>query len=880
MVSRAPLLASLLAFAFAFALASTRVLAADAAIEEPSPRAADVVRSLRAVRVTEPPVLDGRLTDAAWRDAPAAGGFTQKTPQSGAAPSEVTTAKVLYDDDAIYVGIDCPQVSSPVALRLTRRDRNVESDSISVSLDTRSDRKSALEFLVNASGVLVDAARTNDVEYSADWDDNWEAKTWVGEHGWSAELRIPLRVLRFPRGAEQSWGLQVRRYISAKQETDEWSYIPRTTAAEVSRYGRLEGLRGLTPKSSVELRPFVVLRLRSRQATADTTGAGVDFTPSAGVDAKWHPSQDLTLDATLNPDFSQVEADQVVLNLSTFEVYKPEKRPFFLEGSDLVAPKLGLQLVYTKRIGRAPELPQLRSSSPYGDKVVDLPEPSPIYGATKLTGRLGEKLSIGTLSAITGRNDAKVELAGGARESRLLEPLTAYNVLRLKQDLGDNAHVGLLMTGVTRAESVGDYTLAPPDAAFGARTLCPNERRADGSYAPFSVVRGARCFHDAYVGGIDARLRAGDWVTSGQVVASMIQRGPSRQLVDGSVVNPGDVAPASDFYFGKEGGKHIITWTWFGNAAKKVDFDDLGFMWRQNVRYAGTGAEYRTLDPWWHTLETHTGFEAFGFDNVDGLRLGRDAGIYSEWKLTSFWTARVAGGARSQRFDDREVGDGTALERDTQGYTRLRVQTDPRARVAATLSSQASFVRQGFLANGDLTVVVRALPQFDVELTPQFSRAHGEPRYATDADDGTHLFAPLDANNLSMTLRAIYTFTPRLSLQAYTQGFLANGHYGALMGAPRGLAPQGQGTVVHISDLAPYTGSVSGNPDFQQGAVNVNAQFRWEYLLGSTLALVYARSQYPTVLLNTGENGVLSTRSVGRSPAVDQVYIRASFFWG
>lgn len=872
----ARILAALLAVAFAF-------VAAWAHADEGT--GTSVVRSLRAVRVTTAPVLDGRLTDPAWKDAPIAQGFTQKMPNSGAPPSETTTAKVLYDDDALYIGIECKQETSPIALRLTRRDRNVESDWVSVSLDTRSDRKSALEFLVNASGVLVDGARTNDVEYSADWDDNWEAKTWVSEKVWTAELRIPLRVLRFPRAAEQSWGLQIRRYVSAKQETDEWSYIPRTTAAEVSRYGRLDGLRGLTPKSTVELRPFVVLRLRGRQATADTAGSGVDLTPSAGLDAKWHPSQDLTLDATLNPDFSQVEADQVVLNLSTFEVYKPEKRPFFLEGADLVAPKLGLQLVYTKRIGRAPDLPQLRSSSPYGEKLVDLPEPSPIYGATKLTGRLGERLSIGTLTAVTGRNDANVELAGGSRESRLLEPLTAYNVLRLKQDLGDNAHVGLLATGVTRAESVRDYTLAPPDPTLvpsRAQTLCPNQTRADGSRAPFSVNRGARCFHDAYAAGIDARLREGDWVTSGQVVASMIQRGPPRQLVDGTVVSPGDAAPATDFYVGKEGGKHVITWSWFGNAAKKVDFDDLGFMWRQNVRYAGTGAEYRTLDPWWHTLETHTGFEAFGFDNVDGLRLGRDAGAYTEWKFTSFWTARVAGGVRSQRFDDREVGDGTALERDAQTYSRLRIMSDPRARVSATLSSQASFVRHGFSTNADLLVVVRALPQFDVELTPQVSRAHGEPRYATDADDGTHLFAQQDANNLSLTVRAIYTFTPRLTLQAYTQGFLANGHYGALMAAPRGGpgSGAGQGAVVRIGDLVPYTGSVSSNPDFQQGAVNVNAQLRWEYLLGSTLALVYARSQYPSVLLGTGENGVLSPRSLSRSPAVDQVYLRASFFWG
>lgn len=822
------------------------------------------------------PTVDGKLDDAVWSQAPAADGFTQKIPAGGEAPSEPTTVRVLYDDDAVYVGIDCVQRHSPIALRLTRRDRNVESDWVSVNLDTRGDGKSALEFLVNASGVLVDGARSNDVDYSADWDENWEAKSWVGEGHWSVEIKIPLRILRFSRASVQSWGLELRRYISAKQETDEWAYIPRTVAAEVSRYGKLDGLRGLLPKSPLELRPSALLRLRSRDATVDTTGSGVDLLPSASLDLKWHPSQDLTLDATFNPDFAQVEADQVVLNLSTFEVYKPEKRPFFLEGSDLIAPKLGLQLVYTKRIGRAPDLPQLRTDAPFGEKLVDLPEPSTIYGATKLTGRLSEKVSVGTLSALVGRNQADVQLQTGEKQARLLEPLTAYNVLRLKRDLGANAHVGLLATATTRAEDAGAYAGSPSDASS---VLCPNQVRADGSYAPMTVARGRRCFHDAYVLGVDARLRSGDWVTSGQLAMSMMQRGPVRVQDDGTRLGQGDVGPGADFYFGREGGKHLTTWTWFGNAGKKLDYNDLGFMWRANVRYAGGGMEFRTLEPWWKTLETHTGFEVAGFDNLDGLNLSREGGAWTEWKFSSFWTVRVGAGVRSQHFDDREVGDGTALERDLSSWVKGKVSTDPRGRVSVVATGQYTSVRTGHAANADATVTMRVLPQLDVELTPQFSLASGEQRYATDSDDGTtHLYGPLDANNVSLTMRAIYTFLPRLSLQAYAQAFLANGHYTGLYAPVSGAS--GVGHTVLLSDLAPFVQPVSSNPDFQQGAVNVNASLRWEYKTGSTVSLVYARSQYPKVPLGFGEPGTLDTRAIGRAPAVDALFLKVSYFWG
>jgi len=450
-----------------------------------------------------------------------------------------------------------------------------------------------------------------------------------------------------------------------------------------------------------------------------------------------------------------------------------------------------------------------------------------------------------------------------------------YNIVRLRRDIGDNAHVGLLMTGTTRAEDIGAYV--PTYDQSGV--VCPNQTHPDGTSDPLIVSRGERCFHDAYVVGLDARLRRGDWVTQGQLVGTAIERGPTRKMLDGTKIGAGDVAPASDFYFGKEGGKNLVTWTWFGNAARKVDFNDLGFMTRQNTRYAGAGFDVRTLEPWGSTLETHQVLEVSGADNLSGLRLARDAALSIGWKFTNFWEARLSVGGRAQRFDDREVGDGTALERDASGFVRTRLISDPRAAVSFNVAGQMTTVRGGgYVATGDGIVTWRALPQLDIELSPQVSFSDGEFRYATDDNtSGAHLYGPLSGNNLSATLRTTYTFLPRLSLQAYAQGFIANGHYGALQKSIFDGA--GPGQVVYLSQLVVPAGP-HDNPDFQQGAMNVNTSIRWEYRLGSVLALVYSRTQYPKVPLGDDQNGRLTLRSITTASAIDFVYLKLSYFWG
>jgi hypothetical protein len=818
-----------------------------------------------ATQAAAPPVIDGRIDDAVWLRADAVSSFTQKFPSDGKSPVDKTTIRVLYDKDAIYVAFDCEQSTPPIR-RLTRRDREVESDWVSFAVDSRQDGKSAFEFTMNAAGVLVDALRFDDTSRSTDYDENWQGRVAITPRGWSAELRIPLRILRFTSVHEQSWGMQARRYVSVRQETDEWAFIPRGTAGEVSHYGRLDGLRDLKAGTPVELRPFVLGRVRRRDSSDQQIAHGTDVGGSAGIDLKWHATQALTLDATFNPDFAQVEADQLVLNLSKFETYYPEKRPFFLEGTDMFATPL--QLVYTRRIGAQPAVPLLRT----GETLVDVPQPTAIYGAIKLVGRLSDRWSVGILQALTARNDVGVQLADTSQVRRMADPLSSFNVLRLKYDLGSNGYIGFLGTGVARAEPTLEY---PRDPASAASVLCPNG---------VSVLHGSRCFNNAFVGGADWRWRSGggDYVTTGQVVASTLVGGPVRSVVDGTVIRPGDADMGAIATLTKEGGKH---WAWDavgGFAGRKFDYTDVGYERRSNQIAVSGAIEYRTLAPLGPTLETHTTVDALVRNNISGLALERTFEVATSLVLKNFWRVSAAVQYSPSRFDDRETGDGTALERDGYLGDTLSILSDPTRRVSFTFNTQEQFLFDGINLAADAGLMFRVQPQFDVEILPTGSFTTGEPRYAANGAlpngtlPGQYVFGNLTAKSVGAILRATYTFTPELTLQSYAQLFVVSGHYGSLtqfQGSPTGPRP-----TISLRDLSPYQGSLTTSPDFEQGALNINVVLRWEYRLGSALFLVYSRAQEPNVLLAPGEMANLNLTSVQRAPADDELLLKLSYW--
>jgi hypothetical protein len=707
---------------------------------------------------------------------------------------------------------------------------------------------------------LADAIHFNDTGYSADWDTIWEAKVATTEHGYSIEYRIPLASLRFTPQPVQSWGFQVRRAIDSRQETDDWAYYPRRAAAYVSLFGSLDDLTDLPPPDRLELRPFALGKLEHRAAgaSANAIEQGTFLHASAGLDAKAHLTNELTLDLTVNPDFGQVDADTVILNLSTYETFFPEKRPFFLEGLDIFATIR--PVLYTRRIGHQPPLPTLNA----GEALVAEPEPSTIYGAAKLSGTIGGRTTVGIISAVTGENDVTIQNPDGSQLRRLVDPLTAFNVVRVKRLFAANADVGLLATATNRFEPA-----VPPGGRCPATQTAP---APDG-----------RCTNDAYVLSLDGRWRSasGDYASAWQAIGSTLSGGPPRSEPDGIPIVPGNTGGSASLYGGKEGGAWLWS-AWQHLTTREMEFNDLGYLERKNDYQGYFALAYRTLHPWWRTLETRTVLELNLRETLDGIDLWRELMLNTTWTFTHFSTAYLEGHVRGAFFDDREVGDGSALERAAQAGIVVGISTDPRRRVTGVLSLGFDR-RQGggvhLAASGTLTL--RLLPQLEIALLPTLGYDDGAPRYVgTDASLALigavpeYRFGTQTASSAGVTLQAAYTFTPELSLQFYTQLFVARVHYGPFFVFPK----QSFREQIRLSELVP-AGAPVGNPDSEQATLNVNLVLRWEYRLGSTLFLVYTRAQAPALTVAPGNSAAFELAPIWQGRASDDVLMVKLAYW-
>lgn len=818
---------------------------------------------IRAERTAVAPVVDGRLDEAAWKKAPPSGAFTQKLPEDGKAPAEPTIVRVLYDDKAIYVGVECVQRTAPLVMPLTRRDRDVESDSVAVNFATREDSTTAFEFAITPSGVLKDATRFDDTEYSTDWDENWTGKAARTAEGWSAELMIPLRILRFEERPELSFGFQVRRYTSRRKETDEWAHIARSESGEVSRYGRLVNLVGLRKGSTAEVRPFVVGRFGSRDPSLAPLSEG--FAPyfSVGADFKWLVMPALTLDGTVNPDFGQVDADKVVLNLSSFEQYFPEKRPFFLEAADVF--KTPLQLVYTRRIGLAPFPPEL----PAGEDFRATPDPSPIYGALKLTGNVGKEWSTGALLALSGPSAAETGRERGQRFVRVASPMSAFKVLRLRRNFEGGSNVGILATAVSRLEWPHDYARLDGGGGGAVKQLCPGGEE---------LAAGQRCFHNAYVLAADGRLRLLDnnYSIQAQAAATMIDGGPPLELRDGTVVKSREIGPAARVQLRKDGGGHIRGGANYDLHGKTAYYNDLGYMQRQNQQLVEGWVEWNTNGPFSRFNDGFLGVYAWDAENLDWINLGRGTGVYAGAQFKNFWRTYVEIAGRGDWTDDREIGGGARFSRAGAFSVDAGMNTDERSPVLVNIQSGPRFLTNGaFNFYTDVSVRVRALPQLELELSPSFTYTAGEPRFYDQYDDA-YLFGELEAASLSATLSGTYTFLPVLTFQAYAQAFTAFGRYSRW----KVLTSKDARPDVTFAGLAPASAPVGEDPTFASGAFNVNLVLRWEVRLGSTLYLVYTHGQVDDRTPRFDQAGQFDLRLVVPRSAADVFLMKASYWWG
>ncbi|MEX0737170.1 MAG: DUF5916 domain-containing protein, partial [Bacteroidota bacterium] len=560
-----------------------------------------------ALRTMDAPRIDGRLDEPAWQLAKPETEFWQQNPAEGEPATQRTEVRFLYDGDALYVScMMYDRDPSKIVARLARRDDEVVSDWISIRIDSYHDHQTAFEFTVNAAGVKSDIIQFGDgAEEDNSWDAVWDVETAITDQGWIAEYKIPFQALRFSGEDTKEWGLQIIRNIARDSEVQHWALIRRSESGWVSRFGHLTGIENIAPPSGVQIIPYGVASGRFLPKSP-AYPEGREFASDAGFDLKYQHGSGLTIDATFNPDFGQVEADPAELNLSTFETFYPEKRPFFVEGSQIIrfttfGGPTGPGLFYSRRIGRAVSI-----EAPTGGYVEHQPRFATILGAAKISGKTASGLSIGVLEAVTREETAILVDRFGVKREAVVEPLANYSLVRLRQDFSGNSNVGMMLTSVNRegrlpAWTTGvDWNLKFQESMY----------RMDGFWA------GSRT------------------------------TGFAGQRMDGS---------AGKMNFSKDGGEHWRGYVSFDYTSKRYNINDIGFFRRPNDYGWQAQLLYRddevtdlkriyNISTGWHLRR-----------NFDGAELIHSIDLKGYVLLPGYWEMELEGQINEGKHDDRET---------------------------------------------------------------------------------------------------------------------------------------------------------------------------------------------------------------------------------
>jgi Domain of unknown function (DUF5916) len=836
-----------------FPLVAQRSERTDAA--QPRPYTPPPHKRITAARIATGSIhLDGRLDDAAWGRAAWIADFVQKMPVEGAAPSDSMRLAILYDRNALYVGArmysrDPAHIQAP----LSRRDNTSQAEHLWVSFDTYHDRRTAYSFGVTASGVRMDWYHPEDNEYHLDgsFDPVWTAKAVIDSLGWTAEMRIPFSQLRFNDIPVQVWGFNADHWIPAHNEDVFWIPVPRNRTGWSSWMGELVGIAGIAPSRRIELLPYGAANatLTGRPDPADPFDDGTNLRAHGGADLKMGLGPNLTLDGTVNPDFGQVEADPAVVNLSAFEVFFDEKRPFFLEGNQLLRGG-GPNYYYSRRIGAPP------ATEVTGD-YVDLPASTTILGAGKVTGRLASGLSLGALAAVTARAYARTYDTASARFSRLeVAPPAAYGIVRLQQEFGRNAStVGATLTAVGR------------DLSHGGGLADVFDRQA-------------------YTGGVDAALRwdrgayelrasAGFSRVQGDSTAlQAIQTSPVHyfQRPDARHVDLDSSRAALNGYtaelrFGKNGGGH-----WLYDAGAQVqspglELNDLGRLSSADGRALYGSLRYRETQPGPLLQNYGIGVNASAEWDFGGVRQDASTEVEVDATFHNFWSVNASAEISYPTMDHNLTRGGPLMAVPRAWEARLRFGNSFGARTAwnGRLSYGADALGgQQYWVSGRLSL--RPTERWELSVTPTYERQIDPRQYLTTLDSGgpatygqRYLFGFVDRSTLSMQLRMSYTITPEMTVELYAEPFAASGRYygiGELVAArTNDLLEYAADTTATPSLSRDSTGGYTlrdaggyrrtiDNPDFNVWSFRSNLVLRWEWSAGSTLYLVWQQSRF------------------------------------
>ncbi|MFN8062343.1 MAG: DUF5916 domain-containing protein [Vicinamibacterales bacterium] len=801
--------------ASALLLAAVLVPAAHAASDTAASSLSATAVAVGEARMT----LDGHFDEPVWARAVPVTGFVQREPADGEPASLQTIVKVAFDAQALWVAVDARD-SDPaklVGLR-TRRDTMSPSDWLRIVIDSYRDRRTAYEFGVNPAGVRLDRYWFNDGSDDIGWDAVWDVAVSSDASGWRAEFRIPFSQLRF-RGDTPVFGFAVVRRIGRLNEESSWPHLPRAASGYVSSFGEITGIHLAGAVNRLELTPYGLT-----QATHDSRDEAAHVNSGstvAGLDMKYRLTPGLTLTGTVNPDFGQVEADPAVVNLTAFETFFAERRPFFLEGSGNFKFDIDCNdgqcsgLFYSRRIGRNPH-----GDPEIGDaERIDRPAQTTILGATKVTGR-ARGFSFGVLNAVTGAESARIIAPLAARRTTV-EPLTSYTVARARREFANQSTIGVMLTSTNR-ERVSELALADQAVTGGVDwDLRLSRRFAVQGFVAGSALKGtAEAIADIQQNNVHSFQRPD---------AAVVRFDPTRRTLSGD---------AGTISVSKIGGERVRFSSNLSFKSPGFDINDLGFERRADTRGISNWLQWRHDKPTRLTRRIRFNLNEWSQWNYDGDRLESGGNVNLHFSFINNWNTGFGINAEGRTFDDRLTRGGPGGYANPARSIWHYVESDDRRRVLGSMNWFRRVDDQGStIFEVNPRVVLRPTSAVEVSIGGRFTRLDERRQWIENltVPRNTYVFGRLGQTTAALTTRINYAVGPNLTVQSYMEPFASSGDYSAFHELVAGRAERFDDRFAALD--------YRGQPDFTVRSLRATNVLRWEYRPGSTLFVVWQQSR-------------------------------------
>ncbi len=816
--------------------------------------------------------IDGNIENSEWGDTFISSDFVQYEPLNGKEPTQNTEFNILYDDNYIYVAIKCYD-SEPekIEKRLSMRD-SWDGDLVAIQFDSYYDKKTAFVFSVSAAGVRNDAVTINDnVDDDDDtWDPLWTVKTSITDSGWASEMKIPLSQLRFGKKENQVWGLQVARYIFRNGEWSVWQHISKETSGWVSRFGLLTGLKDLKPKKQIEIAPYISTSYNIYEPEDENPFYdGSDFSGNAGLDAKIGITNDLTLDLTINPDFGQVEADPSEVNLTAFETFFSEKRPFFIEGSNITNfnltpggnPWSRDNLFYSRRLGSSPHYnPDLQD-----DEYSISSKNTGILGAVKLTGKTKKGLSVGIIESFNNREFVEIDLKGDRRRE-LAEPYTNYFASRIQKDMNQgNTIIGGMITSTNRFFTEEHLDYLTKNAYTGGIDF--KQYFNDKKYYVSTQIVGSR---------IEGSKNA---INEEQISSRRYFQRPDAHFMNYDSTRTSLSGQGGNFLFAKTAVKGLsfmanVTW-----RSPGLELNDIGYLRRANTIFQFIWLSYKITEPFsifrsmGFNINQWSGFDFGGTNTFFG-------GNFGAWtELNNFWNINFSITREGNNLDDTFLRGGPAMYLPGNKNYYLEISSNSKKKLIVSAGTWGTFFDEKSGKNSGLygSILYKPLDFLSVEVSPYYETGNNNLQFIdiySFNDQDNYLFAKINQNTFYFTTRINLLLTPDFSIQYYGSPFISAAIFSNYKKITKPLAENytdrfhlfDDSEIIYLIEDEVYAISEAGNnrydyyfdlPDFNFKQFRSNLVLRWEYKPGSLLFLVWSQDKTDSDTggnFNFGEN--------------------------